>query len=296
MAYHAAYLTQKFDPGTNMSEKTNAKTIITFIGGGNMASSLISGLCHAGHDPACIHAVDPARAQRDRLAADYSICTHADAADGAALDADVLVLAVKPQMMADVTRGLAPLLGARRPLVMSIAAGVPLAALRSWLGDACPFVRCMPNTPALIGAGATGLFADDSVSAAQRQIAESILATAGSTIWVDSEQLIDAVTGTSGSGPAYYFAFMEAMQAGAEALGLDAEAARALVLQTAYGAARMALESGDDPATLRRKVTSPGGTTEQALATFADGDLQGLVARAMRAATDRAEALARDLS
>lgn len=278
-----------------MAQATNTETIITFIGGGNMAASLISGLCQAGHEPTRIHAVDPNQAQRDKLTADYAINTHATATAADALAADVIVLAVKPQIMADVVQDLAPLLDARRPLVLSIAAGVPLSALRAWLGDDFPFVRCMPNTPALVGAGATGLYADTSVSAAQRQTAEAIMATAGITVWVESEQLIDAVIGTSGSGPAYYFAFMEAMQAGAQALGLDAEAARTLVLQTAWGAARMALESGDDPATLRRKVTSPGGTTEQALATFADGDLQGLVARAMRAAADRAEVLARDM-
>lgn len=278
-----------------MPETGNTETVITFIGGGNMATSLISGLCHSGHDPARIHAVDPTQAQRDKLSNEYAICTHASADEDGVLDADVLVLAVKPQIMAKVVRGLAPLLGERRPLVISIAAGVPLFALKNWLGDDLLFVRCMPNTPSLIGAGATGLYADDGVSDSQRDIAESIMATAGETIWVDSEQLIDAVIGTSGSGPAYYFAFMEAMQAGAEAMGLDAEAARTLVLQTAYGAARMALESGDDPATLRRKVTSPGGTTEQALNTFADGNLQALVASAMKAAADRAETLSQEM-
>src|SRR5699024_3505299 len=161
-------------------------------------------------------------------------------------------------------------------------------------GNELPLVRCMPNTPALVGAGASGLFAADTVSTAQRDSAEAILATAGEVIWVDSEQLIDAVIATSGSGPAYFFAFMEAMQASAEAMGLDADAARTMVLQTAYGAARMALESGDDPATLRRKVTSPGGTTEQALLTFARGDLPTLVARAMRSAADRAETLSQE--
>jgi len=268
---------------------------ITFIGGGNMAASLISGLRSAGHAGARIHVVDPDAEQRERMSRDFGVHTHAHADDRAVLDAGVWVLAVKPQMMADVTRTLAPLLNGRQPLVISIAAGVPLSALRQWLGEQLPLVRCMPNTPALISAGATGLYADVGVDQAQRQTAQTILSTTGLTTWVDSEQLLDAVTATSGSGPAYYFAFMEAMQAGAEALGLDAETARALVLQTALGAARMALESGEDPAALRRKVTSPGGTTEQALTMFADGDLQALVARAMRAAAQRADTLARSM-
>lgn len=278
-----------------MAETQHKRTRITFIGGGNMATSLISGLCQAGHDPACLHAVDPTAAQRERLTKAYAINTHASADETGALDVDVVLLAVKPQIMAGVARDLAPLLGARKPLVISIAAGITLSALRDWLGDQLPFVRCMPNTPALVGAGASGLFAADNVSAAQRDTAAAILATAGAVVWVESEQLIDAVTATSGSGPAYYFAFMEAMQGAAESMGLNADAARTLVLQTAYGAARMALESGDDPATLRRKVTSPGGTTEQALLTFAQGDLPTLVAHAMRSAADRAEALSREL-
>lgn len=278
-----------------MSHSNISAQVITFIGGGNMAASLISGLCNAGHAPARIHVVDPSADQRNSMATRFGVHTHADANNAAVLNADVWVLAVKPQIMADATRALAPLLGEHKPLIISIAAGVPLAALHDWLGTQLPFVRCMPNTPSLIGAGATGLYADDDVSAAQRQSAEAILATAGTAVWVESEQLLDAVTATSGSGPAYYFAFMEAMQAAAEALGLDAQTARTLVLQTALGAARMALESGDDPTTLRKKVTSPGGTTEQALNTLADGDMQALVERAMRAAAERADTLAQSM-
>ncbi|HLQ85563.1 MAG TPA: pyrroline-5-carboxylate reductase [Salinisphaeraceae bacterium] len=275
-----------------MSATGNHGKDIVFIGAGNMATSLISGLCQAGHDPAHIHAVDPSAEQRQALVQQYPVQAHADADDAAVRAAGTWVLAVKPQIMAAVARDLGARLGEHKPLIISIAAGVPLAALRQWLGHDLPLVRCMPNTPALVGAGATGLYADASVASAQRQIAEDILATASTTVWVDAEPLLDAVTATSGSGPAYYFAFMEAMQAGAEALGLDADTARTLVLQTAFGAARMALESGDDPATLRRKVTSPGGTTEQALNAFADGDLQQLVQRAMQAAAARADSLA----
>lgn len=278
-----------------MAQASTNKQNITFIGGGNMAASLISGLCQAGHDSTRIHVVDPNAEQRAHLAQRFAVHTHADANTDPVVQSDVWLLAVKPQIMAEVVRGLAHIIGTHQPLVISIAAGVPLAALRTWLAADLAFVRCMPNTPALIGCGATGLYADDSVSAAQKHSADSILATAGSTIWVPSEALLDAVTATSGSGPAYYFAFMEAMQAAAEAQGLDADSARTLVLHTALGAARMALESGDDPATLRRNVTSPGGTTEQALNTFAAGDLQALVAAAMRAAADRADSLARDM-
>ncbi len=270
-----------------------AETIV-FIGGGNMATSLISGLCSAGRAAGDIHVVEPDDARRTELAQRYAVHTHA-AADSDLLGAQVCVLAVKPQTMQEVARGLAPVIGTSKPLMISIAAGISLAALKQWLGQDLPYVRCMPNTPSLIGAGATGLYADHGVTSTQRALAESMLATAGTTVWVESESLLDAVIATSGSGPAYFFAFMEAMQAGAESLGLDAGTARELVLQTALGAARMALESGDDPATLRRKVTSPGGTTEQALATFTQGDLQALVARAMHSAADRAGALTEEL-
>ncbi len=267
---------------------------IVFIGGGNMATSLISGLCGAGGAAGDIHVVEPDDTRRAELAQHYGVHPPPPA-DSDVLGADVCVLAVKPQIMQDVARGLAPLIGTSKPLVISIAAGISLTALKQWLGENLPYVRCMPNTPSLIGAGATGLYADEGVTSDQCALAEAMLATAGTTVWVESESLLDAVIATSGSGPAYFFAFMEAMQAGAESLGLDAATARELVLQTALGAARKALESGDDPATLRRNVTSPGGTTEQALETFAEGDLQALVARAMQAAAARADTLAEEL-
>lgn len=278
-----------------MAQTSNTEPIITFIGAGNMATSLIGGLCSAGHDPERMHAVDPSAERRSELHRIFGVHTHADVGDAALPGADVWVLAVKPQVMAEAVRDLAPRIGDTRPLVISIAAGVPLAALRRWLGLDLPLVRCMPNTPALIGAGATGLYAEDGVSTARRQTADAMLATAGTTVWVDSEHLLDAITATSGSGPAYFFAFMEAMQAGAEALGLDADTARELVLATALGAARMARESGDAPGTLRRKVTSPGGTTERALTAFDEADMQAVVANAMHAAAERAAALARTL-
>ncbi|MGB7755670.1 MAG: pyrroline-5-carboxylate reductase [Salinisphaera sp.] len=268
---------------------------IVFIGGGNMTTSLISGLRNAGWSGDAITVVDHNADKRERLTADYGVSAveHAEASH---LAADAVVLAVKPQAMAETVRALAPIFGEARPLILSIAAGIPLSALRDWLGADFAYVRCMPNTPSLLGVGATGLYADDATTAEQRQLADDIMATAGINAWVDDESLIDAVIATSGSGPAYFFAFMEAMIAGATDLGLDETAARELVLQTALGAARMATESGDDPATLRAKVTSKGGTTAAALNHFEAGDLDKLVAGAMRAASDRASELARDLS
>lgn len=269
---------------------------IVFIGGGNMTTSLISGLRNAGWSGKAITVVDHNTDKCERLSQQYGVNAVERAETSNLAAADAVVLAVKPQVMADTARALSPLLGEARPLMLSIAAGIPLAALRQWLGEDFAYVRCMPNTPSLLGVGATGLYADAATTAEQRQLADDIMATAGISAWVDDESLIDAVIATSGSGPAYFFAFMEAMIAGARELGLDQTTARELVLQTALGAARMATESGDDPATLRARVTSKGGTTAAALNHFETGDLDRLVAGAMRAASDRAAQLARDLS
>ncbi|WP_423823400.1 pyrroline-5-carboxylate reductase [Salinisphaera sp. SPP-AMP-43] len=268
---------------------------IVFIGGGNMATSLISGLRQAGWPGQAITVVDRNSDKRTDLAERFDVQV-AEAASAECLNADAVVLAVKPQVMAETARALAPLFGDAHPLILSIAAGIPLDALRDWMGADFAYIRCMPNTPSLLGVGATGLYADATATTEQRQLADDIMATAGLNAWVDDESLIDAVIATSGSGPAYFFAFMEAMIAGAKDLGLDEAAARELVLQTALGAARMATESGDDPTTLRQKVTSKGGTTAAALAQFEQGDLNQLVAQAMHAASDRASELARDLS
>lgn len=264
---------------------------IVFIGGGNMAASLIGGLRRAGQPASGLRVVEPDAARRSALVEKYGV-TAVETADADVLDADVCVLAVKPPVMANVARDLAPLLPEPRPLVLSVAAGVPTRALAGWLGGDVPLVRCMPNTPALIGAGVSALYAGPEITGEQRASARAILEAAGDTVWVDDETALDSVTATSGSGPAYFFRFMEAMQAGAEELGLPPETARTLVLRTALGAARMALESGDDPATLRAKVTSPGGTTERALTAFDEGDLDGLVRRAMREAAERSRTLA----
>lgn len=269
-------------------------TSIVFVGGGNMATSLISGLRNAGWAGEHIAVIEPDADKANTLTQQYGVATSATARTEL-LDVDALVLAVKPQMLRAVCEGLVEPLGRADPLIISIAAGVPLAGLRAWLGEQRAYVRCMPNTPSLIGAGATGLYADDAASASQCRLAEQIMQTAGVTVWVDEESKLDAVTATSGSGPAYFFAFMEAMQASAEKLGLSEDDARELVLHTALGAARMAIESNDDPATLRDKVTSPGGTTEAALGEFSRGALGALVEQAMHAAAHRADTLGREL-
>jgi len=260
---------------------------ITFIGGGNMATSLVGGLRAHDHPGDQIWVSDP---DIDLLGAHqerFSVQTSADNAL-AARHADVVVLAVKPQVMREVALGLRECVQQSKPLVLSIAAGVREVDMQRWLGGDVAIVRCMPNTPALLGAGATGLFANSQVNSGQRVAAENIMRAAGITIWVENEALLDAVTAVSGSGPAYFFLLMELMEKVGTELGLDVESARALTLQTALGAARMALESGDSPNVLRKRVTSPGGTTEQAVNSFIDGGMEDQVRRALEAARDRA--------
>ena len=202
-----------------------------------------------------------------------------------------MVLAVKPQVLLDVLAGLSP-----RPdqLLVSIAAGVPLRAMARHCADGQPLVRAMPNTPALLGAGITALYADRSVSAVQRSQAEAVLAAAGETLWVNAESDLDAVTAVSGSGPAYFFYLMEQLMAAARELGLDADTARRLTLATAWGAARMAREGEHDPATLRRNVTSPGGTTERALELLDAADTASAIRSAVAGAASRARELAEE--
>jgi len=264
---------------------------IAFIGAGNMAGSLINGLISDGYDAALISAADPNEAQLATLARRTGIRTTTDNATAA--QADVVVLAVKPQVLEGAARELAPAIRQRRPLVISIAAGIREDALQAWLGGGVPLVRTMPNTPAMIGAGATVLHAGPGVTADQRDTAESVLRAVGLTRWVEDEDQLDAVTALSGSGPAYFFLVLEAMEAAGVRLGLPAETARLLTLQTALGAARMAIESDEDPATLRRRVTSPGGTTERALAVLEQGGLRELFGSALTAARDRSVELSR---
>jgi pyrroline-5-carboxylate reductase len=263
---------------------------IGFIGGGNMAASLIGGLLADGLPPERIHVSEPDPERRQFLATRFGLRS-ASGVDLAAT-ADILVLAVKPQVMQAAARELATAVAARKPLVISVAAGIRTADLSRWLGGHAAIVRAMPNTPALIQAGATGLYATPAITPAQKAAAESVLRAAGLTCWIDDERLIDAVTALSGSGPAYFFLLMEALQEAGHRLGLDRETARLLTLQTAFGAAKMALESSEPPATLRARVTSPGGTTEQALKTFIEGKLPELVEQALKAATRRAAELA----
>lgn len=265
-------------------------TQIAFIGAGNMATSLIGGLVADGHEPARIQASDPNRDQLSRLAARFGIRAAADN-EAAVAGAGVVVLAVKPQILETVARGLAPSLQRQRPLLISIAAGVREADLQQWIGGGLPLVRSMPNTPAMVQSGASVLHASPEVSGAQKNLAESILRAVGITQWVDDETLMDAVTALSGSGPAYFFLIMEAMIQAGEELGLSSEAAHLLTVQTALGAARMAMESSESPEKLRQRVTSPGGTTERALAILERGGIRDLLRDALTAARDRSREL-----
>ena len=275
----------------NTPQIAQKPTTITFIGAGNMARSLIIGLLQDKAN-VLLRVADPDPQQLDAIRQHWpdvqATQDNAEAVQGA----DVVVLAVKPQVMREVLEPLADLAQRTRPLVISIAAGIREAALNQWLGGNLPIVRCMPNTPALVQTGATGLVANAQVSQAQRNLAESILRAVGITVWFAEEASIDSVTAVSGSGPAYFFLVMEAMQAAAQNLGMSAEDAQLLVVQTALGAARLALESGEPAAELRRKVTSKGGTTEAALKVLNDGGLPALFEQALQAAAKRSRELA----
>ncbi len=259
---------------------------IGFIGGGNMASSLISGLIASGHAPELIWVSDINADTRNNLAGSLNVNV-TENNDQVINTVDVVVLAVKPQALAAVATSLAPLVQQRQTLVVSIAAGISQHSLSQWLGVNTAIVRCMPNTPALVLTGATALHANAKVNAEQRDLAESILRAVGIALWVDDECELDAVTAVSGSGPAYYFLLMEAMEKTAVELGLSEQTARLLVQQTALGAAKIALESSESPEQLRQRVTSPGGTTQRAIETFNQGGFTELVAKALHAARDR---------
>lgn len=264
---------------------------IAFIGGGNMARSLIGGLLARGGDAGSIAVAEPHAQTRERLAADFGVQVFEHGTDAVG-GADMLVLAVKPQVMRPVCETLAPALAGRPVLVVSVAAGVRTDQIDAWLGGGRSVVRVMPNTPALVGAGAAGMFANPRVDENQRDTAQALLEATGRAEWIEDEALMDAVTAVSGSGPAYFFLLVEALEAAGVAEGLPAEVARALVVQTCVGVARM-LESGDVPAEeLRRRVTSPGGTTQAALETFEAGGLRALVRDAVAAATQRGRELA----
>lgn len=274
---------------------TTAKTPlpgVALIGGGQMARALIGGWCANGLEARAIAVADPSAEQRAWLGQAFpGLRLEAENA-AAAAHAGVWLLAVKPQLAGLVARPLAPLAAKMRPLVISIVAGIHTADLRRWFGPGATVIRAMPNRPALIGAGVSALCADQDVPEGARATATALLQAVGSVVWVPGEAELDAVTAVSGSGPAYFFLLIEALEAAAIAEGLAPAVARRLALDTATGAARMAATSGDDPATLREQVTSKAGTTAAALAVFESADLRGIVARAVAAAARRSRELA----
>lgn len=265
---------------------------ILFIGGGNMAAAIIGGLVAKGWPPSALHAVDVLPEALARLERQFGVRTSTDAA-AAAPNADCIVLAVKPQQMREVAAALAPAL--KGQLVISIAAGIRSSDLARWLGPAAHIVRAMPNTPALVAAGISGLYAMPGISGAQREAAENILAAVGTTFWVEPENALDAVTAVSGSGPAYVFYFIEALEQAARELGLPPEIARQSALATFVGAVKLAAAGEFDPATLRARVTSKGGTTERAIRTLDEAAVKTAFVRAVRAAADRAAEMGDDL-
>jgi pyrroline-5-carboxylate reductase len=264
---------------------------IAFVGGGNMATSLIGGMLARGTAAADIAVADPDASQRERLERHFGVTT-VSAATAAVAGAGTIVLAVKPQQMAEVSRSIAAQAQASGALVISIAAGIRLADLARWLGPGVPLIRTMPNRPALIGAGITALYAGPDVSAAARQTAEAILAACGPTVWVPDEGQIDVVTAVSGSGPAYFFLLIESLEAAAIELGLDPVTARKLAVETARGAGLMAAAATETPAELRQQVTSKGGTTAAALEVLEAAGVRGIFAAAVAAGARRSTALA----
>ncbi|HEX4046028.1 MAG TPA: pyrroline-5-carboxylate reductase [Gammaproteobacteria bacterium] len=274
--------------------KQNNTNNIAIIGAGNMGSSLIAGLIKNNHPSNKLWAADPSQEKLDYLQQHFHI--HTSQENHLAIQAaEVIILAVKPQMLAEVAKNLQPILTAQpsqKPLIISIAAGIREANLQQWLGQQTAIVRAMPNTAAMIGCGATALHANAHVTPAQRNMAESILRAVGVAVWLTDEAQMDSVTALSGSGPAYFFLIMEALQEAAEQLGLPAETARLLTLQTALGAARMAMESETAPAELRQKVTSPGGTTEKAISVLEQKHIRDIFKQALLAAKQRSEELA----
>lgn len=264
---------------------------LAFLGGGNMGRALIGGLLRRGTRPEQISVGESVEVARSALARDLGITATADNV-AAVRDAELIVLAVKPQDAASVLASLQPLLERNKPIVLSVAAGIRASALEGWCGPGIPVVRAMPNRPALVGAGVTGLYAPDHVGATHRAAAERVMLAVGEVVWVPTEEAIDVVTALSGSGPAYFFLLAELMTEAATGLGLEPEAARRLAVATLHGAGLLANSSDGDLARLRAEVTSKGGTTEAAVRTMNAADLKGIVARALEAATRRSRELA----
>lgn len=278
-----------------------AELKITFIGGGNMAQALISGLVKDGLDGHNIHVIDPHAPALEKLRQQFGAST-ASGIDAALPACDVIVLAVKPQSMREVAKLLAPVLagitdnsGKGGPLILSIAAGIRAGDLARWLGGKPAIVRCMPNTPALIGLGITGMVAVGAVSAQQKAAADAIMKAVGVTVWLDEEALIDPVTAVSGSGPAYVFYFIEAMQQAAVEMGLSVEQGAQLALATFVGASQLASQSTEAVSLLRERVTSKGGTTYAALSSMEHSGVKQALVTAMKAAAERGKELGDEL-
>jgi len=265
---------------------------IAIIGGGNMGRALIGGLVARGAAPGSIRVGEAIASCREGLERDFGVVTTAENAQ-AASGAGVIVVCVKPQDAGAALRSLRPQLAASRALVISVAAGIQVSSLQAWCGPEVPVVRAMPNRPALVGAGASGLYAPAGVDQRCRDRAEAIMSAVGAIVWLRAEEELDTVTALSGSGPAYFFYLAELMMQAAVELGLEESTARTLAVQTLYGAGRLAHESDGDLARLRAEVTSKGGTTEAALKVFGAGEaLPALVTRALTAAADRGRELA----
>lgn len=265
---------------------------ITFIGGGNMASALIGGLVRKRWPRKNVGVVEISQPARERLARELKVKTHA-APDAKAMKADCIVLAVKPQQMRAAAQALKPFVGSQ--LIVSIAAGIRVEDLARWLGGYRRIVRVMPNTPALVRAGISGLYAPSSVGSADRAAAGKILGAAGAVLWFEREDELDAVTAVSGSGPAYVFYFIEALARAARDLGLSAEAAHRLSLETFAGAVKLAAQASEPPEILRGRVTSKGGTTERAIASMESDRVKDAIARAVKAAAQRSRELGDEL-
>jgi pyrroline-5-carboxylate reductase len=270
------------------------KSTIAIIGSGNMGASLVGGLIADNYPPNQIWVADLDEAKLKELKHRFGINITTDNHEAVKV-AEVLIMAVKPQVLPTVIKDLHDTIQKHKPLILSVAAGIRESSLQQWLGGNVAIVRAMPNTPALIGCGASALFANKWVTSEQHNTAESILRSVGIVVWLEDENLMDVVTALSGSGPAYFFLFMEAMQQTAEKFGLPRSIARLLTLQTAFGASRMALESEESVTELKKRVTSPGGTTEQALRVFEEAGLHKIIEEAINAAKHRSETLATQL-
>ncbi len=280
---------------TNLSSGNLAPVKIAFIGAGNMATSIIGGLIQNGWPVDNITATARTEETLSGIRNQFGIKTTTDN-EQAVNTADIVMLCVKPHMIKDVLKGMSVALKSRKPLLISVAAGITMKSLESWSPKNIAIVRSMPNTPSLLRYGACGLFANDSINEHQKSLTDTIFGAVGIAEWVETEDMIDAIIAISGSGPAYYFLFMEAMKTVGVELGFSPEMSERLTLQTAMGAAQMAVHSDVDVAELRRRVCSPNGTTEQAIKTFQEGGLETLVDNAMKSAVKRAKEMALELA